>query len=346
MMVLDILRSRKSISNLRLVLILQLVFISASCTNGILPKFNKGRGVHLSVDSLYYRDSGFRYVIVDGNDWWVSRLVVQDSTIEISDEDRRLQKQGSDWKKSLVWLTVNKVGDSLTVSVDAEKRLTYGEEFFRIDIQNRKGLALLKGVLGEVQSGKGGEILLAKRSVMFNRIGGKVRIPIKGGDVNTLTVDGKSVSRGIAREHDLNNYVNDWLTVYCEPGKWLDLEATENPSKDIRTFSISLVHFDSYAHIRGFQQAAIEILPSDTIGFIPSKVYFPLEGGSVEVVAQTDGWVLDEKSYGLEWLTIEQDSNRLKLTATPNFDYEGRYFYLRFRKGNYYEYLEGEQERK
>ena len=306
--------------------------------------FKPQRTLVLSTNTLYYRSSGFRYVTVDGENWWVNRIVVQDSTVDISHKDRMKQQREDCWQKSCAWLTVEKIGDSLTVRVDAEKKTTYDEESFLIEIQNRDTSAILKGTLGGVMSGGGDDISPSVRNVVFNRNGGKVRIALKGGEVSSVTVDGKFPQGWPRVRPNLNNYTCDWLTVHCVPGKTLELEATENLTEDIRTFSLSLAHFDSYAHIKGFQQAAVDIPPTDTIGFTPSKVHFPLEGGTVEVVARTDGWEIDEKSSGQDWLTIEQEGTRLRLTATPNFDYDIRHFTLRCKKGDYYEYLEGEQE--
>ena len=334
--------------NYQHLLFLLLFIISVSCNDKILNvHYEKGNVIQLSSNTLSFLGcGGFRYVTVDGREWWVNRIVVQDSAADVSRKERAAQRCGDYWSKSCAWLTVERTGDSLTIRADAEKKTTYDEEHFQIEIRNRDTSVVLKGTLGGALAGGGDDISPSMRNVVFNRNGGKVRIELKGGEVFSVTVDGKNPQGWSRTRPDLNNYTCDWLTVRCVPGKTLELEAAENHTEEIRTFSLSLVHFDSYAHVQGFQHPAVDIPSTDTIGFIPDKVYFPLKGGTVEVVARTDGWVLDEKSYGLDWLTIEQNGNRLKLTATPNFDYAIRHFTFRFKKGDYYEYLEGEQERR
>lgn len=300
--------------------------------------------ISLSTDNLYYHSSGFRYVIVEGGDWWVSRMVVQDSTVSIGRRERGAQLHGGRWAKSYSWLTVKRTADTLTVSVNANRKTKFDDEHFCIEIQGRDTMATLNGTLGGVLAGGGENIRPSTCGIKFNYEGGKIRIPLKGGSVESVTVDGKNPPRWPRKRVNLNNYTLDWLTVHCEPGKWLELEAAANPTKALRTFTLTLVHFNSYAHLRGIQQAAVIIPPTDTIGFTPCTITFPLEGGTVELTARTDGWMLDDKSYALDWLTIEPDGHRLRLTATPNFNYDKRHFLLRFRKGDYYEYVEGRQE--
>lgn len=316
------------------------------CNNRVLNVLCEHKNfIQLSSDSLRFLGrGGFRYVTVDSKEWWVNRLVVNDSTVEINHKEQNIQRDGGDWSKLCAWLKVERKGDSLTISVDAKKKMKHEEESFKVEIQNTDTTVVLQGTVGDVITGADEDITPSMRNVVFNRGGGKVRIALKGGEVSLVTVDGKNPPVRPRKLGDLNEYTCDWLTVYCVPGKMLELEAAKNLSGKIRSFSLSLVNFDSHTHIKGIQQASVDISPTDTIGFAPSKVRFPLEGGTVEVVARTDGWILDKKSYGLDWLTIEQDSNRLKLTATPNFDYDIRHFTLRFKKRNYYEYLEGEQE--
>lgn len=327
------------------VLYIVLGFILSCCAQfGSSNVVLKKKTIRISHQELFFRSSGFRYVTIDGEDWWVNRIVVQDSTVDVSRQERIVQQRDDEWSRSCAWLTVVRNGDSLTISVDAEKKMTYGSEQFQIDIQNRDTTVALTGTLGSVLSGGGEDISPSVRSVVFSRNGGKVCIALKEGEVASVIVDGKNPQGWPWSRPNLNNYTCDWLTVHCVPGKTLELTATENPTEEIRTFSLSLAHGNSSAYIRGFQQAAVDVPPADTIGFVPNKVHFPLEGGLVEVVARTDGWVLDEKSYGLDWLTIEQDGSHLRLTATPNFDYDIRRFLLRFKKGKYCEYLEGEQE--
>lgn len=304
----------------------------------------KESALRLFTDSLYYRSSGFRYVTVEGDDWWISRLVVQDSTVDVGRRERAAQLNGDNWSKSCSWLIVNRTRDNLTVRVDADKKTKFDDEHFRIEIQGCDTLVTLNGTLGGLLSGIGEDIQPSPCGIKFNHEGGKIRIALKAGQVESVTVDGQKASRWSHKRPNLNDYTCDWLTIHCEPGKWLELEAVANPTKTPRTFSLSLVHLNSYAHLWGIQQASVNIPPTDTIGFSLHKINFPLEGGTMEVVARTTGWMLDEKSYGLDWLTIEPNGNRLKLTATPNFDYDKRHFVLRFKKGDYYEYLEGNQE--
>lgn len=302
-----------------------------------------GETLKLSVDSLYFRSSGFRYVMVDGEEWWVNRLTVQNTSVDVSGEERDMQQCKRGWTKSCAWLTVERSGDSLTVSVDAEKKMKSDDEHFWVEIQNRETSVKLRGTLGGILAGVGEDISPSMCGVVLGREGGRVRIGLNGGSVDALVVNGKNPPGWPRVRPDLNEYTLDWLTVHCVPGKVLELEATENLTKEPRTFSLRLTQFDSATFISGIQHAAVDIPPTDTIGFVPRKVHFPLEGASVKVLARTDGWVLDEQSYGLEWLTIEQDSNRLILKATPNFNYDVRHFTLRFKKGCYYEYVEGDQ---
>ena len=145
-----------------------------------------------------------------------------------------------------------------------------------------------------------------------------------------------------------NNWKDDtldklfsWLAVHHDSCV-IELRTEENLTTVPRKFKIDLMDGNFFTIISGIQQAAVDIPPTDTIGFTPSKVHFPLEGGTVEVVPRTDGWEIDEKSNGLDWLTIEQEGTRLRLIATPNFDYDIRHFTLRCKKGDYYEYLEGD----
>lgn len=301
------------------------------------------RTLTLSVSTLQYSGSGFRYVTVNGEDWWISRLVVGDSIVV---ENRYEQRCSGYWLDSCAWLTVERKDDMLTISVDAEKKTNFNEEHFLIDIQDKDTTLTLKGMLGGVLSGKAEDITPSVRNVVFDCNGGNATIDLKCGIVDAVIVDGKKTTRWSRGGLDLENNTYDWLTVSGELGKNLKLEAAKNVTGKIRTFSLLLAFFDSYAHIYGFQQAVVDIPSTDSIGFVPNRVYFPLEGGTVEVVARTDGWVLDEKSDGLDWLVIEQDGTRLRLTATPNFDYDVRHFTLRYKKGNYFEFLEGSQQTK
>ncbi len=322
-----------------------IVIFCISCQS--LSRFASVKGVDtlkLSVDSLHFRSSGFRYVSVDGEGWWINRLAVQDTVVDVGREERGMQQYNRGWTRSCAWLNVERSGDRLIISVDAEKKMRSDDEYFWVEIQNQETSVKLGGTLGGVLSGVGEDISPSMRSVVFGRNGGRVRVGLNGGSVDALVVDGKNPPGWPRVRPDLDEYTLDWLTVHCVPGKVLELEATENLTKEPRTFSLQLTQFDSGTFISGIQHAAVDIPPTDTIGFVPSKVHFALEGGSVEVLARTDGWVLDEKSYGLEWLTIEQDLNCLRLTATPNFDYDVRHFTLRFKKGDYYEYIEGDQE--
>ena len=296
----------------------------------------------LSASSLQYPGSGFRYVSVNGEDWWVNRLVVGDSMLVVG--NRSEERDSGYWSGSCAWLTVKRGGDRLTVSVDAEKKMNFDAGYFLIDIQDKDTTVTLKGMLGEVLSGGGEDITPSVRNVVFDCNGGSASIDLKCGVVDAVIVDGKKTTRWSRRGLDLENNTYDWLTVSGGQGKTLKLEAAKNVTGKTRTFSLLLACFDSYAHIYGFQQAVVDIPSTDSIGFVPSNVSFPLEGGTVEVAARTDGWVLDEKSDGLDWLMIEQDGPRLRLTATPNFDYDIRHFTLRYKKGNYCEFLEGSQQ--
>lgn len=310
-----------------------------------------GQSVHieaikLSTDSLRFEGGGgFRYVEVDATEWYINKVVTEDNTYYSTAEEKERQKLGDGSSTTYGWLTI-KAFDGRAV-VFAESNKSFEEQPFQIEFKDKNGTATLHGVLGEFPDGKNYKDLLepTPRALKFDGKGGTQTVTTLSDDLDIYNV---SVEGSIyyidssLRSEETQDVQHEWLTLH-RVGNRIEVTAEANTTAEPRTFSIEIgiPFFLSYIH--GIQQAGVDIPPTDTIGFTPGKLHFPLDGGTMEVTARTDGWTLDW-GHWMNWLTVEQDGNRLTLTATPNFDYDVRTFALRFRKGDYYEYIEGSQE--
>lgn len=301
------------------------------------------------MDSVAFEGrGGFRYIEVQGKEWFVNEITVDDSVYSLTENEQKLQKQGGELVKTFDWLTIKTNSNRVTISVSINNGVDWKSRDFSIEFNHRNSYFDLRGTQDVLLDGECVVDLISpsSRTVKFDSKVGSSTITMKTDFTKIIGVEIEGKYNPV-NYNNWQDYVLDkryeWLNVRHEDAV-LELITEENPTEESRTFKIHLEDGDYFTTVTGIQQAAVDIPPTDTIGFAPSKVRFPLEGGTLEVVARTGGWIIDEKSEGLDWLTIEQDSNCLKLTATPNFDYDIRHFALRFKKGNYYEYLEGEQE--
>lgn len=301
----------------------------------------------LSTDSLTYMyHGGFRYVKVDGEEWYIRKVITDDGTFNYTSEEQKAQRRGEKVVKSCDWLTVETDAEkaAVYVSQNHSEDVNDAPRKFQIEFQSKNRIATL---YGEQES----EMMLglthvdpvqpSSRAVKFDAQGGTFTITTKDkwARIHGVTIDGERYP--IEYNETLAEQQCDWLTIRRE-GNLIELKAEENQTNEPRTFWLNLSYLNYSPDIPGIQQAAGEIPASDVIGFTPNQIHFPLEGGTVEVTASTDGWELDSPLW-MDWLTIEREGNRMKLTCAPNFDYEVRYFTLLFKKGNYYEYLEGDQ---
>lgn len=335
-----------NISIMRKFLFLMLsAFIITACNNDDDKTLTKEK-IPLSTDSLTYMyHGGFRYVGIDEEDWYIQKVVTDDATFKFTSEERKAQMRGEKTVKTCDWLTIETHANRVVIYAAANSGFENIRKF-QIEFQSKNRIATLNGVQeGEMMDGLThvDPVEPSSRAVKFDCNGGATTITTKTKWTRIIGVfvDGKHYP--IEYDKVLDGQY-DWLTIRHEENR-IELEAEENPTSEPRIFDLALSHLNYFPNIPGIQQAAGEIPATDIIGFTPNKIQFPLEGGTVEVMANTDGWELDSPLW-MKWLTIEQEGNRLKLTCAPNFDYNVRNFALRFKKGNYYEYLEGGQQSK
>ena len=331
----------------RILLLLGCIFIYACSENDKTSSFIDFEEPSISTDSLAFKGrGGFRYIDVQGGGWFVNNIVTEDSLFLFTQEEQDSQKRGDEFVKTCGWLTVKSWTGRIVVYTDANQNRE--QRSFKIELCNNSDVVELKGTQDVMLDGSGltDKISPSSRAVKFDSKGGEFTITTENNYVKIIGVE----IEGKYNPVNYNNWKDDtldkqfnWLAMRHDSCV-IELRTEENLTTEPREFKIDLMDGNFFTTISGIQQAAVDIPPTDTIGFTPSKVHFPLEGGTVEVMARTDGWEIDEKSNGLDWLTIEQEGTRLRLTATPNFDYDIRHFTLRCKKGDYYEYLEGEQE--
>ena len=132
----------------------------------------------------------------------------------------------------------------------------------------------LKGTQDVMLDGGGltDKISPSSRAVKFDSKGGEFTITPKNNSVKIIGVE----IEGKYNPVNYNNWKDDtldklfsWLAVHHDSCV-IELRTEENLTTVPRKFKIELMDGNFFTIISGIQQAAVDITPTDTIGFTPS----------------------------------------------------------------------------
>lgn len=249
-----------------LFLFFSLLLFAVGCTDDeeIRPvdPVDAGGEIGLS-ESVVAFTTGFSDTVsidVEGERWWVDKVVVEDTTALVDRADKDAMAEGEDFSTVCRWLTVSRTGGKLELAV--EDNFVIDERSFSVMLASESDTVTIEGKQNGVLTGYVGDIIgLEPDSVTFTAEGGTAECSTDEAnwDVIQIKVDGETTTSTLDErneQHRTGKFEKtiDWLTVKAD-GVKLYVTTAPNDTGRERKFEVVLECGDCFNTLYGTQAA-------------------------------------------------------------------------------------------